>query len=472
MRIRVRSSVRLFALFAITLLLAACSDLPHEETCLRVLDALVGPEETHKVLAVEHDPQARSGIVVRFQRRFPSPFARDESRLHCLFTGSTRPELQRSLLAVELDGAPLSRVKLILLHRWLGHPVPPELLDETAPRRPWSVGLHVAYLTQQVLNGLVAGSVIALVALGYTLVYGITRHVQFAYGELLSIGAIMTASGYALLAMAGWGNLAAVLALALPAVMALAALQGWSIERAVFRPLRDNSTSVGGTQAPLIAAVGLSIFLQEFVRLSQGARSRWMPALLPGKLELFSAGGFVVSLTWTQIVIVLLAALLSLAQGWVLAATGHGRAYRACADDPRMASMLGVDVNRVVALAYAAGAALAAVAGAGIVLHYGQAGSLVGVLFGFKALTAAVLGGIGSFAGALVGGLAIGLIDSLWAGYLGGDFRDAAVFAILVIVLVFKPTGLFGQDDPFTPGGGGSARGSAFPSRPTGPSRS
>ncbi|MCK6451195.1 MAG: branched-chain amino acid ABC transporter permease [Alphaproteobacteria bacterium] len=458
---------RILAALGLLILLAACSDLPHEETCLRVLEALAGSADAYKVLAVEHDPEALSGVVVRFQRRAAFTSARAESRLRCLFTGSARAELRRSLVGVELDGQALSRVKLILLHRWLRQPAPPELLHEEAPRHPWPLGLHVAYLAQQVLNGLVIGSVIALVAVGYTLVYGITRHVQFAYGELLTIGAVTTVVSYGLLAMAGWGNFATMLALALPAVVLLAALQGWSIERAVFRRLHHS-----GTQSPLIAAVGLSIFLQEFVRLSQGARSRWMPSLLPGKAELFTAGGFAVSLTYTQIMIVLLAVALSLGQGWVLAATPQGRAYRAAAQDPLMAAMLGIDVNRVVALTYAAGAALAAVAGAAIVLHYGQAGSLLGVLFGFKALTAAVLGGIGSFAGALVGGIAIGLAESLWAAYLGGDFRDAAVFAILVLVLVFKPAGLFGPDDPFTPAAGGPARGSAVPWRPTAPFRS
>ncbi len=457
----------MLAALGVAMVLAACSDLPHEETCLHVLEALAGPADAYKVLAVEHDPEALGGVVVRFQRRAAFPSTRNEARLRCLFTGSARMELRRSLVGVELDGAALSRVKLILLHRWLRHPVPPELLDEPEPLRPWPLGLHVAYLVQQVLNGLVVGSVIALVAVGYTLVYGITRHVQFAYGELLTIGAVTTAISYGLLAMAGWGNLAAMLALALPAVVLLAALNGWSIERAIFRRLHH-----AGTQAPLIAAVGLSIFLQEFVRLSQSARSRWMPSLLPGKVELFAAGGFSVSLTYTQIMIVLLASALSLAQGWVLAATPQGRAYRAASQDPLMAAMLGIDVNRVVALTYAAGAALAAVAGAAIVLHYGQAGAMLGVLFGFKALTAAMLGGIGSYAGALVGGIAIGLIESLWAAYLGGDFRDAAVFAILVLVLVFRPAGLFGLDDPFTPAAGGSARGSALPWRPTAPFRS
>lgn len=457
---------------SLLLVLAGCSDLPHEQTCLRILDAMVGPDGDYKLLGVDHDPQARSGVVVRFQRRYPSAFGRSEETLRCVFTSSTRPDLARSLLGVELNGEALSRIKLILLHRWLGYSVPPQLLDEGEPHKAWPVGLHVAYFTQQVLNGLVSGSVIALVAIGYTLVYGITRHVQFAYGELLTIGAVMTSTGYAMLAMTGWGNLASVIALALPLVILYAALNGWCIDRAVFRPLRANAGRAAGTQAPLIAAIGLSIFLQEVVQLSGAADGHWIPPLLPGAQVFFRAGGFEVSLTNMQVVIVVLATLLSLAQGAVLAATAHGRAYRACAEDARMAALLGIDVNRVVAITYASGAALAAVAGAAVVLHYGHGGTVLGVLFGFKALTAAVLGGIGSFAGALAGGLAIGLIESLWSAYLGGDFRDAAVFAILVVVLVFKPTGLFGLAEPFTPSGGGFAHGSALPSRPTGPFQS
>jgi branched-chain amino acid transport system permease protein len=324
----------------------------------------------------------------------------------------------------------------------------------------------VAYLTQQVLNGVVVGSVIALVAVGYTLVYGITRHIQFAYGELLTIGAYMTGLAYIVLSLAGMDSMAGVVGLGLPLVMGAAALNGYAIERVVFRRIGQ-----ANPQAALIAAVGLSIFLQEFVRLSQGARGRWMPSLLPGKFELFTSGGFDVSVTYTQVVIVILATLVSLGQGWILGSTVRGRCYRACADDARMAALLGVNVVGVVAMTYACGAALAAMAGAAMILHYGLASSQMGVLFGFKALTAALLGGIGSFAGALVGGLLIGLFEALWAAYLGGAWRDAAVFAVLVVVLVYRPEGLFGHADPLTSGGSGGAPGSVLRTHPTDSSR-
>ena len=393
--------------------------------------------------------------------RFRPHGAFEDRELVCRFAhgGGARP----SLRSVELNARPLSRVQMFILHRWLLGTAPPrELLDDATAEPRWTLGLHAAYLAQQVLNGIVIGAVIALVAVGYTMVYGITRHIQFAYGELLSIGAVTTGLFYAALWVRGWANLATVLGLALPLVIATAALTGWSIERVAFRRLLGS-----GVQAPLIAAVGLSLFLQEFLRLSQGARSRWMPPPAHGTAELFAAGGFTVSLTYMQVVVVVLAAGLSLAQGWALASTGWGRSYRAVADDPRMAALLGVDVNRVIARTYALGAALAAVAGAAIIMRYGEAGSTLGIGFGFKALTAAILGGIGSYAGALAGGLVIGLIEALWAGYIGAEWRDAAVFAVLVVVLVFRPAGLFGADDPLMPAGGDGAPGNALRSRPS-----
>jgi branched-chain amino acid transport system permease protein len=446
----------LAVLAALLLALAGCADRPHREICARILEAILPAAAEPKIVSIEDGAASFDDVVIHFRPRG----AFENRELVCRFAPGGGHRL--GLLSVELNGRPLSRVQLFILHRWLGLTPPRALIEEARPAPRWTAALHAAYLAQQMLNGVVIGAVIALVAAGYTLVYGVTRHVQFAYGELVAVGAVTTGLFYAALWVPGWANLATMLGLALPLVITSAALLGWSIERVAFRRMLGM-----GVQAPLIAAVGLSLFLQEFLRLSQGARSRWMPAPARGTAELFSAGGFTVSLTYMQVVVVVLAVGLSLAQGWALARTGWGRSYRAVADDPRMAALLGVDVNGVIARTYALGAALAAVAGAAIIMRYGEAGATLGVGFGFKALTAAILGGIGSFAGALVGGLVIGLIEALWAGYIGAEWRDAAVFAVLVIVLVFRPTGLFGVDDRLMPAGGDGAPGSALRSHPS-----
>ncbi len=446
---------RASAVLALALLALGACDADrsqHRAICVRILEVLLPENAAPSIVAVEQNPRAPDDVEITFRPRG----AFEDREIVCRFApGGTAGRF--ALDAVEMNGRKLTDVQLFLLHRWLGQAPPPALLHEPGGKVAWTPALHIAYLVQQLLNGIVIGAVIALVAVGYTMVYGITRHIQFAYGELLTIGAMTLGLFYAALWIPGWANLATVLGLALPLVIATAALTGWSIERAVFRRLIH-----AGTQPPLIAAVGLSIFLQEFVRLSQGARARWMPPLI---------GGFTVSLTYMQVVVAVLAVALSLASGWALARTFYGRAYRAVADDPRMAALLGIDVNGVIARTYALGAALAAVAGAAIIMRYGEAGTGLGAAFGFKALTAAILGGIGSFTGALAGGLLIGLVEALWAGYVGAEWRDAAVFAVLILVLVFRPAGLFGIDDRLTPAASGGAPGSALRSHPAAFSR-
>ena len=454
-----RPALLFAALAAGALSLGACAERPHIGICARVLELLLPADAEPRVISAKHGEASWNDVELIYRAREDL----DNHAIVCRFDNAS--ERRFSLNAVEIRGRALTDVQLFLLHRWLGQPPPRALLDPGLSAR-WSLGLHAAYLAQQVLNGIVIGAVIALVAVGYTLVYGITRHIQFAYGELLTIGAVLTGVFYAVLWIPGWANLATMLGLALPLVLATAGGLGWTIERAAFRRLIH-----AGTQSPLIAAVGLSLFLQEFIRLTQGARARWMPPLIAGGTEIFTSGGFTVSLTYAQILVVALAVALSLVQGWMLARTGFGRRYRAVADDPRMAALLGVDVNAVIGATYALGAAAAALAGAAVIMRYGEAASTLGIVFGFKALTAALLGGIGSFAGALVGGVLIGLIEALWAGYIGGAWRDSAVFAVLVIVLVFRPAGLFGIDDRLMSPSGDGAPGSALRSRPSAASR-
>jgi branched-chain amino acid transport system permease protein len=199
--------------------------------------------------------------------------------------------------------------------------------------------------------------------------------------------------------------------------------------------------------APLISAIGMSIFLQNYVQIFQGARVKPMPPLIEGGFTVFESGGFGVRLSYLQIFIILLTLALMIGFTTLIAATPLGRAQRACEQDMRMASLLGVDVNRVISTTFVMGAALAAVAGLMVTLYYGVVDFFIGFLAGVKAFTAAVLGGIGSLPGAMLGGILIGLIEAFWSGYFSVEYKDVSVFVVLILVLVFCPTGLLGRPE-------------------------
>jgi branched-chain amino acid transport system permease protein len=224
--------------------------------------------------------------------------------------------------------------------------------------------------------------------------------------------------------------------------MAFTAVYGWTVERVAYRPLRHSFRL-----APLISAIGMSIFLQNYVQLLQGARVKALPPVVEGGFTLISDGGFTVQLSYLQIFIVLLTTALMAGFSVVIGATPLGRAQRACEQDMTMAALLGIDVDRTISLTFVMGAALAAVAGVMVMLYYGVIDFFIGFLAGVKAFTAAVLGGIGSLPGAMLGGLLIGLIEAMWSAYFSVEYKDVSVFVILVLVLIFRPTGLLGRPD-------------------------
>jgi branched-chain amino acid transport system permease protein len=300
----------------------------------------------------------------------------------------------------------------------------------------------MAYLLQQLINGLTLGSMFGLIAIGYTMVYGIIGMINFAHGDIFMIGGFVAIIAFMTLGLAGitWIPLALFCMLIL--AMAFTALHGWTVERIAYRPLRGSNRL-----APLISAIGMSIFLQNYVQLLQGARNKALPPLIQGSIQLMEVRGFTVQLGYVQIVIVLLTVVLMIGLTLLISRTSLGRQQRACAQDMKMAALLGVDVDRTIALTFVMGAALAAVAGLVWLMYYGVIDFFVGFMAGIKAFTAAVLGGIGSVPGAMLGGILIGLIDTFWAGYFSSDYKDVATFAILVLVLIFRPTGLLGKSD-------------------------
>jgi len=300
----------------------------------------------------------------------------------------------------------------------------------------------MAYFLQQLINGLTLGSIYGLIAIGYTMVYGIIGMMNFAHGEIYMIGAFISIIALLVLGWAGVSYVPLALALVLLTTMLFTAIYGWTVERLAYRPLRGSFRL-----APLISAIGMSIFLQNYVQILQGAREKPMPPLVEGGFTVFESGGFAVRLSYLQLLIILLTLALMAGFTALIATTSLGRAQRACAQDMRMAALLGIDVDRVISTTFVMGAALAAVAGLMVTLYYGVVDFFIGFLAGVKAFTAAVLGGIGSLPGAMLGGILIGLIEAFWSGYFSVEYKDVSVFVVLILVLVFRPTGLLGQPE-------------------------
>ena len=300
----------------------------------------------------------------------------------------------------------------------------------------------MAYALQQLINGVTLGMIYGLIAVGYTMVYGIIGMINFAHGDVFMIGAFI--SLIALTALSALGLTSVPLALALTLILAagIAALYGWSIERVAYRPLRGSFRL-----APLISAIGMSILLQNFAQVSQGARVKPIAPVIPGGFQIMNDGVFAVQLSWMQIVIFVVTLTVLAIFTWLVAATPLGRSMRACEQDSKMASLLGIDTDRTISITFVIGAALAAVAGFMFLLYYGVIDFFIGFVAGVKAFTAAVLGGIGSLPGAVLGGLSIGLIETFWSAYFSTQYKDVAAFSVLIIVLIFMPTGLLGRSD-------------------------
>ncbi|MDP6515326.1 MAG: branched-chain amino acid ABC transporter permease LivH [Alphaproteobacteria bacterium] len=300
----------------------------------------------------------------------------------------------------------------------------------------------MAYFLQQLINGVTLGSIYGLIAIGYTMVYGIIGMINFAHGEIYMIGAFLAVLCFSMLGMAGvtWVPLALVLVLLV--AMVFTSAYGWAVERVAYRPLRGSQRL-----AALISAIGMSLVLQNYVLLTQGAGLKTLQPIVSGGFVVYDAPDFVVTLSYIQIIILVLTVVLMAAFASVIARTALGRAQRACEQDRGMALLLGIDVDRTISLTFVMGAGLAAVAGVMVALYYGVIDFFMGFIAGLKAFTAAVLGGIGSLPGAMLGGMLLGMVEAFWSGYFSVEYKDVAAFGILVLVLIFRPTGLLGQPE-------------------------
>jgi branched-chain amino acid transport system permease protein len=303
-------------------------------------------------------------------------------------------------------------------------------------------GIFMAYFLQQLINGIALGSIYGLIAIGYTMVYGIIGMINFAHGDIFMVGAFIALIAFLAVLSIGITMIPLALLIVLVVAMVLTAVWGWTVERVAYRPLRESFRL-----APLITAIGMSIVLQNFIQVSQGARVKPLQPVITGGFEFFKQGDFTVIVSNIQILIVLTTVVLMGVFWLIISRTALGRAQRACEQDRLMASLSGVDVDRTISLTFVIGASLAAVAGLLYLLYYGVIDFYIGFIVGIKAFTAAVFGGIGSLPGAMLGGLVIGLIETFWSAYFTIEYKDVAAFSMLAIVLIFFPTGLLGRPE-------------------------
>ncbi|MBU1329218.1 branched-chain amino acid transport system permease protein [Pseudomonas cuatrocienegasensis] len=295
---------------------------------------------------------------------------------------------------------------------------------------------------QQLVNGLTVGSTYALIAIGYTMVYGIIGMINFAHGEVYMIGSYVAFIVIAGLTLMGLDSLPIVMIAAFAGSIIIASAYGYSIERVAYRPLRG-----GNRLIPLISAIGMSIFLQNEILLSQDSKDKAIPNLLPGNFVIGESAMNGVVISYMQVLIFIVTFVVMLALTYFISRSRLGRACRACAEDLKMANLLGINTNNIIALTFVIGAALAGVAAVLLGLQYGVINPHLGFLAGIKAFTAAVLGGIGSIPGAVLGGLLLGLAEAFGADIFGDQYKDVVAFSLLILVLLFRPTGILGRPE-------------------------
>ena len=300
---------------------------------------------------------------------------------------------------------------------------------------------YLPQIIQQGFNGLSLGAIYALIAIGYTMVYGIIGMINFAHGEIYMIGAYVGLVTLTAVGTQGSVPLPLLIGLMLVAAMAVTALYGYSVERIAYRPVRGGPRLVA-----LISAIGMSIFLQNWVALGQGSRDMAVPSLISGGIDI-PFGNFDVTFSWSRILIIVVTVVLMVGLSLYIRHSRMGRASRACSQDMQMARLLGIDTNRVISFTFVLGAVLAAVGGVLIAITIGKLNPFIGFIAGIKAFTAAVLGGIGSIPGAMLGGVLLGLAETFAAAFISAQYKDIVAFGLLILILLFRPSGLLGKPE-------------------------
>jgi branched-chain amino acid transport system permease protein len=434
-----RSASILFAI-ALIALLAGCAPLLEADQarlCRMAVPAIEPPDST---IIVKLQTPFADGKGLRVD--YLAGIAGETPSAHyaeCRFLEPGRPRRSQDMTAIDTDRGPLNPYQVSILVRfWLS--TPDARADDPEPlfgaQQAWRGPQPLIYGLQQAINGVPLAAIYALLAAAYSLVYGLVGRINLAFGELAAAGGYAASLGVLLAAaFAPWGPVALALLLAVTTAVVFGVASG----RFVFAPLHRAT----GQQA-LVAAVGLSLFLQEFLRLTQGGRLRWINPILNEPFAVARAGDFVAAAT--PIAMIVGAFALTAAAGLLIAmkVTRFGKQWRAYADDPLAAELFGIDPKAIFAKTFALASAMAGLSGFVMTIFYGSVGYGASTALGLKALIAAILGGIGSVPGAFLGGLIIGGFEALWSAIFPIDYRDVAVYALLAVVLILRPGGIMG----------------------------
>jgi len=410
-----------------------------------LLPAVLHPAGTEiREIRVAPAPLGRSGLQIEYAAREPGA----ASRVHyvtCGFGGTTFEHGRLDLVAVETGEGLLGEARLVYLKRFLAEAEREGSEPPPAQRGLVQLPAAVAYALQQLVNAAALAAIYALLATAYSLIYGLVGRINLAFGEIAVLGAYGAIGGVAAAVALGVGDAIAGLTLAL--VLAAAISGGWSllVGRLVVEPLHARHR-LG--QPILIATAAVALSIQEFLRITQGARERWTPPVFNQPIALARADEFIVTVTPMQIVVAILGLAAACGVLLLLGRTRFGRAWRAFADDPGTAALFGVDGKRLLASAFLLAGLLAGLAGWIVAAYYGNISFSMGAMLGLKALVAAVVGGIGSVPGAFLGGLCVALVEATWSAYFDISARDIVVFSLLIVVFVLRPGGLLGFAGP------------------------
>ncbi|MBM6595513.1 branched-chain amino acid ABC transporter permease [Microvirga pudoricolor] len=423
-------------------LLAACGfsvDAEQARVCRTALPAL-NPGGRITVLRAEAGPGPRS-VRIDYSVDMPNRRPLDRSIL-CQFAADGLSPNKAELTGILTERGPLPGANLYLLKRYYietpegvaGDPGGELRVDAS------EIPFGLAYALQQLLAALPRIGIYALLSVAYALVFGLTGRISLAFGELAAVGGAATVAGAAI-ALVALGVTSPFVGLGLGMA---AALFAGALFSAVGNTLAITRITTRSSQPSLIATVGLSVALMEFLRLAQSPVTVWLPPLWSGAIPVARSGAFVVSLTPVSLLVAGIALVAASVLLWTMQGTRFGRAWRASADDARMAAILGVDERRLALTTFALAGAMAGLSGLLIVTQYGGIGFAAGFQYGLKALIAAIIGGIGSIPGALLGGVAVGLFETFWSAYLPIEGRDIALYGALAVFLIFRPGGFLG----------------------------
>jgi branched-chain amino acid transport system permease protein len=440
----------LLVLIALATLLGGCGrslDSEQLRICREIIPAINPGGTDISQLRSSASTLGAQGVRIDYVTRAPGQ-AESLHYVECGFAGETFSPDRLDLAAVRTDEGPLGDAQLFFIKRfWLGSADAASVPVGGEPAVP-SLPASVAYAAQQLVNAIAISAVYALLAIAYSLIYGIIGRINLAFGEIAMLGAYGAIGAIAVLIALGLGDPLGGIAVALLLAALFSALWSAVVGRTIIAPLHARHR-LG--QPILVATVGLALALQELMHLLEGVRERWIPPLFNAPIALARAGAFLVTVTPIQIAVVLVTLATAGAMLWTFTRTRFGLSWRAYADDPFTAALLGVDGPALLSATFVLAGLCAGLAGAVVGIYYGNVGAGMGTMLGLKALIAALLGGIGSVTGAFLGGLVVGIAETAWSGYFDITLRDLVIYSLLIVLFLARPGGLFGLANPDPP---------------------